>query len=151
MLVLAAAAGASAFAAWLVDRRRSLRRNRSGECAACATPWAKTPSGDPYLIHGRLICEACAEKAKRRMPWQLAAIGGFAAVASGYAMAGHGVTAIAAISAGSTVAMTVGAVQLMKLANRSAQRRIAAGDFPDMETLRSSQEADRDLLEGPPA
>lgn len=149
VLVLAAAAGVSAFAAWLADRKRSRRRNRSGECAACATPWAKTPSGDPYLIQGRLICEACAKKAKRRIPWQLAAIGGFAAVASGSAMAGHGVTAIAFISAGSTVAMTVGAVQLMKLANRSAQRRIATGDFPDIETLRSNQDADHDLIKGP--
>jgi hypothetical protein len=85
------------------------------------------------------------------MPWQLAAIGGFAAVASGSAMAGHGVTAIAFFSAASTVAMTVGAVQLMKLANRSAQRRIAAGDFPDIEPLRSDQDGDSDLIEGPPA
>ena len=151
VLVLAAVAGAGAFGAWVADRKRSRRRNQSGECAACATPWAETPSGDPYLIHGRLICEACAEKAKRRIPWQLAAIGGFAAVASGSAMAGHGVTAIALISAGSTVAMTVGAVQLMKFANRSAQRRIAAGEFPDIETLRSKQDLDHDLFKGPEA
>lgn len=72
-------------------------------------------------------------------------------MASGSAMAGHGVTGIALFSAGSTVAMTVGAVQLMKLANRSVQRRIAAGDFPDIETLRSNQDADHDLIEGPPA
>lgn len=149
VLVLAAVACASASAAWLADRRRSRRRNRSGECAACGTPWADTLSGDPYLIHGRLICEVCAEKAKRRMPWQLGAIGGFAAVASGYAVAGHGATAIAVFSASSTVAMTWGAVQLMKLANRSAQKRIAAGDFPDLETVRSRQGSDHDLIENP--
>ncbi len=38
---------------------------------------------------------------------------------------------------GSTIVMTVVGVQLMKLANRIAQRRIAAGEFPDMRSLRS--------------
>ena len=33
------------------------------------------------------------------------------------------------------IAMTLAAAQLMKLANRNAQRRIAAGGFPDFNAL----------------
>ena len=58
-LALAAVAGTSALAAWLVDRRRSRRRNEHGECATCGISWAETQSTDPYLIHGQLVCEDC--------------------------------------------------------------------------------------------
>ncbi len=151
VLAFAAVAGASATAAWLFDRRRARLRNRQGECGACGVSWAETPSGDPYLIHGRLVCEECAEKAKRWIPWQLGAVAGFAALAAGLIVAGQGFAAMLFFPVGSVIVMTFGAVQLMKLANRSAQRRIAAGEFPDFEALGTgtSTDATAALTEGP--
>jgi len=135
ILALAAAAGTSAMVAWLVDQRRCRRRNRQGECAACGVAWAETPSGDPYLIHGRLICEDCAEVAKRRMPWHFGILAAATAFSTGYIVAGEGVVADVLFPVGSTIVMILGAVQLMKLANRNAQRRIAGGEFPDFDSL----------------
>lgn len=149
VLVVAAIAGAGALATWVADRRRSRRRNRSGQCAACATSWAEATSQDPYLIHGRLVCEACAAKARRRMPWELGAVGAFSLVALTSATAGQGLTAVVLISALGTAGMLVGAVQLMKLANRGAQRRIANGDYPDIASVRSNAKPGQDILEGP--
>jgi len=129
ILTLAAVAGASAVAAWIVDRRRCRRRNEQGRCGACGISWAATSSGDPYLIHGRLVCEDCAEKAKRRMPWELGALAGWVAVATGLTLADQGLALLVFIPAGMGIA-SLGAVRLMKLANRNAQRRIAASGFP---------------------
>ena len=151
VLAFAAAAGASATAAWLFDRRRARLRNKQGECGACGVSWGETPSRDPYLIHGRLVCEECAEKAKRWMPWQLGALAGISALVTGLIVAGEGLAVMVFFPAGSTILMTLGAVQLMKLANRSAQRRIAAGEFPDFEELGTgtSTDATAALTEGP--
>jgi hypothetical protein len=124
---------------WLFERWRSRRRNRKGECAVCGTFWSLTKSGDPFLIHGRLVCEGCGEKARRRLPWHLGFLGLAAGIATAGAVSGAGLAAIIFLPAGATVAMTVGAIQLMKHANRNAQRRIAAGEFPDMERLRSDE------------
>ena len=70
------------------------------------------------------------------MPWHFGMLGLAAAAGTGFAVAGADVALMILLPAGSTVAMTLGAVQLMKLANRNAQRRIAAGAFPDMAALR---------------
>ena len=115
---------------WMFERWRSRRRNRSGECAACGTSWHSTPSGEPYLIHGRLVCQDCADTARRRMPWHFGVLGLASAIATAGVVADAGLAMIILLPAASTVAMTLGAVQLMKLANRKAQRRIAAGEFP---------------------
>jgi len=121
---------------WMFERWRSRRRNRGGECASCGISWSSTSSGEPYLIHGRLVCEDCAEVARRRMPWHFATIGiAAAAVGIGVAWDGGGLATAILWPIGSTLALTLGAVQMMKLANRKAQRRIAAGEFPDMKTL----------------
>ncbi len=149
VLALAAAAGASVTVAWLVDRRRCRRRNAQAECAACGVAWAETPSGDPYLIHGRLVCEECAEKAKRWIPWQLGAVAGFTALATGLIVAGEGFAAMLFLPVGSVIVMTFGAVQLMKLANRRAQRRIAAGEFPDFRALGTEASTERNESRGP--
>lgn len=118
---------------WMFERWRSRGRNRIGKCASCGVSWRSTSSGEPYLIHGRLVCEDCAETARRRMPWHFGIIG-LAAAAAGLGVAvGEGGLAMAILwPVGSTLAMTLGAVQLMKLGNRNAQRRIAAGEFPDI-------------------
>jgi hypothetical protein len=119
VLALAAAAGASAIVVWMLDRRRCRRRNRQGACGACGVSWAETRSGDPYLIHGRLVCEDCAAKAKRRMPWHFGILAAAAAVAAGVIVAGEGVVADVLAPVGSTVLMILVAVQSMKLATRS--------------------------------
>ena len=155
VLALTAAAGASAIVAWMLDQRRCRRRNKQGACGACSVSWAETPSGDTYLIHGRLVCENCAEKAKRRMPWELGALAGWAALIAAIvtvnALAGNSVAVIAFSIAGSTIVVPLGAVQLMKLANRRAQRRIAAGEFPDFNALvtEANTDAKASLNEGP--
>ena len=145
VLALTAVAGVSAVAAWMADRRRCRQRNERGECGACGVPWGEAGSGVPYLIHGRLVCEDCAEKAKRRMPWELGALAGWSAV-----LAGVVVTALATgfamdasfFIAGSMAVVFLGAVQLMKVANRSAERRIAAGEFLGFDALGSGESTD---------
>lgn len=153
VLAVAAIAGAGALATWMADRRRSRGRNRTGQCATCGTSWTESSSQDPYLIHGRLVCEACAANARRRMPWELGAVAAFSlvALALASAMAGQGLTTVVLVSAVGTAGMLVGAVQVMKLANRTAQRRIANGDYPDIASLRSSEKPGQDMIEGPPA
>ena len=141
VLALSAVAGVSAVAAWIVDRRRCRRRNEQGACGACGISWAETSSGDPYLIHGRLVCETCAEKAKRRMPWELGALAGWVAVAVGATLADQGLALLLVIPATMGVAI-VGAVQLMKLANRNAQRRIAVGEFAGFNALGADAKTD---------
>lgn len=121
---------------WMFERWRSRSRNRRGECAACGTTWQATQCADPYLIHGRLVCEECAAAARRRMPWHFGALALAAAVGTGFAVAGAGVATVILVPASGTVVMTLGAVQLMKFANSRAQRRIATGEFPDMGELR---------------
>jgi hypothetical protein len=71
------------------------------------------------------------------MPWHFGILGASAGIGTAIAVAGADVTLMILLPAASTVAMTVGAIQLMKRANRAAQRRIAAGEFPDMGSLRS--------------
>jgi len=137
VIVLALTAGATAAAvlAWMADRIRSRRRNERGGCGACGASWVE--SGDPYLIHGRLVCNACAETARKRMPWEL---GGLAAWAALVATTGAvnvfagNFAAVALLIVPPTILVPLGAVQLMKLANRRAQRRIAEGDFPGLGT-----------------
>jgi len=127
VLALTAVATAGAAAAWILDRRRCRRRNEQGACGACGRVWAETSSGDPYLFHGRLVCEECAGRARRRLPWELGALAGWVALAAGITLAGQGL-AVMLVIPGAMGMATVGAVQLMKLANRNAQRRIAAGE-----------------------
>jgi len=85
------------------------------------------------------------------MPWELGAVAAFSLVALSSATAGQGLTAVVLVSAFGTAGMLVGAVQLMKLANRTAQRRIANGDYPDIASLRSSEKPGQDMIEGPAA
>jgi hypothetical protein len=136
---------------WIFERWRSRRRNRIGACATCGTSWRSTNSGEPYLIHGRLVCEDCAATARRRMPWQFGVLGAAAAAAGfGVALGEGGLVAGILWPIGSTLAGTLGAVQLMKLANRNAQRRIAAGEFPDIAPL-STGESDHEVESLPTA
>lgn len=55
------------------------------------------------------------------MPWELGALAGWVALATGLTLADQGLALLVFIPAGMGVA-SLGAVQLMKLANRNAQR-----------------------------
>jgi hypothetical protein len=67
------------------------------------------------------------------MPWHFGVLGLAAGTAAaGVALAEGGLATLILLPVASTVAMTLGAVHLMKAANRTAQRRIAAGKFPDV-------------------
>jgi hypothetical protein len=72
----------------MFERWRSVRRNRRGDCAACGTAWRSTTCSDPYLIDGRLVCEDCAMKARRRMLLHFGILALAAAVGTGLAVAG---------------------------------------------------------------
>jgi hypothetical protein len=63
------------------------------------------------------------------MPLELGALAGWVALATGFTLADQGLALLVFIPAGMGI-VSLGAVQLMKLANRRAQRRIAAGEFP---------------------
>ena len=147
VLALTVAASAGAVVAWIADQRRSRHRNGRGECGACGRSWVE--SGESYLIHGRLVCEECARKAKRRMPWELGALAGWAgliaAIGAGNVLAGN-LAGAALLIVAPTILVPLGAVQLMKLANRRAQRRIAAGEFPGLGA--SDAEGGRSLTDG---
>jgi hypothetical protein len=77
------------------------------------------------------------------MPWHLATIGAAAAVGTAIAAVSSGSpTVMALMPASSAILMTAGAVQWMKLANRRAQRRIAAGEYEAFEALGRGSSAD---------
>lgn len=145
VLALTAAASAGAVWAWLADRSRSRRRNERGRCGACGDSLAD--SGDSFLIHGRLVCAACAARARKRMPWELGGLAAWVALVStvgvGNLLVGN-VAEIAALILVPTLLVPVGAVQLMKLANRRAQQRIASGDFPLLGLPEAEPGADAD-------
>jgi len=121
---------------WVFERTRARRRNQQGRCAVCGESWQTRPSRERYLIHGRLVCEGCAQRARGRVLWQLGAVG-VAAIAAGIgsALAGGNPAMIVIVPIGLPVVMTVGVIQWMKRANRVAQRRIATGEYPDFEAL----------------
>jgi hypothetical protein len=85
------------------------------------------------------------------MPWHFGILGLAAGLATAAIVADAGLVTLILLPTVSMVAMTLGAVQLMKLANRKAERRIAAGEFPDMGALRpgGSIHDDEWLPQGP--
>jgi hypothetical protein len=133
VLTLSLVAVAGTTVAWIVDQGRSRRRNAQDRCGACGVSWSEAPSMESYLIHGRLVCHECAARARRRMPWELGALAGWAAVVTttvvGGALGGQSVPAaiFATATAAAAIVVPIGAVQLMKLQNRRAQRRISEG------------------------
>ena len=134
ILALAALAGATAVARWLSDRRRSGRLNRDGCCAGCGAPWQDLATADVFLLHGRLVCAACAEREKARMAKHFGVLALAMSVATTGIVAAGGLGALV-LPLGATAAMALGTVTLMKRANLRAQRRIASGDFPDYDAL----------------
>lgn len=120
---------------WIFERWRSDRRNRRGECAACGTSWQRTRTEDSYLIQGRLVCEDCARAARRRLPWHFGMLATAVALATGLTALKPAVGPMVLFPVGSVLVLTALVVLRMKLANRSAQRRIAEGAFPALESL----------------
>lgn len=115
---------------WIAEWWRSGRRNRRGACGSCAETLSDELD-DRFLVSGRLICSGCAGAMKRRMPWLL---GTLLVLLTGSAIA----TAIMAdgiewvLSPLIMFGFGLGAIQLMKVANRRAQRRIATGGVPQI-------------------
>jgi hypothetical protein len=146
VLALTVATG-GAVVAWIADRRRSRNRNGRAACGACGSSWLE--SGESYLIHGRLVCEECARKAKRKMPWELGALAGWAALIAAIGVSNllsGNLAGAALLIVAPTILVPIGTVQLMKLANRRAQRRIAAGEFPGLDA--SDAEGGTSLTDG---
>lgn len=115
---------------WVAEWWRSGRRNRRGECGACGQALG-ADSEDRYLVSGRLTCSGCATQMKKRMPWML---GGLAVLITGTTI---GVAMVAdgwewVLNPIITSTLVIGTLQLMKVANRRAQRRIAEGELPQI-------------------
>jgi len=104
---------------------------------------------DRFLIHGRLVCEDCAQKARRRLPWELAALTAWAAlltaIAVGNLVAGNAVAVAALALVGSAIVVPLSAVQAMKLANRRAQRRLAEGELDSLEGTATDNDDDEGI------
>jgi hypothetical protein len=115
---------------WFLDRWRAKRRNGRGECALCSVPWASVPVNEPHLIQGRLVCRACAIRAKRRIAWQFSILGVSAALGTAIAIRGADPLVLVALPGLALIGGSFAALRLMKLANRHAQSRIAAGKLP---------------------
>ncbi len=115
---------------WTFEWWRSGRRNRRGECGSCRQPLSSATE-DRFLIGGRLICTGCAGRMKKHLPWELGALSLIAAAAAGGGLLVAGGLGWA-LGSLVTFPLGLGVIQLMKWANRRTQRRIAAGESPDV-------------------
>lgn len=119
-----------AVAGWLLQRLRSRRRNSAGVCASCARTWSDIEAQERFLIHGRLVCEGCASKARRRLGWQFGLLGAAGIVSSVAILVSDDPAILALVPPTVVGVFAVGTVGIMKLANRRAQAQIAAGSYP---------------------
>lgn len=126
---------------WSLDLWRAGKRNRGGACANCGTAWTESPSGERFLIHGRLVCSPCAERTKSRLPWYFGVIGAATIIATTGIGISKGLTAGILFPLASVTVLAVTAVKVMQLANRRAEKRIAAGEFPELLSDASDAEA----------
>lgn len=123
IMVIAAVTGVTAAAGWWADRRRAKRRNAGGACGSCGDAWGADRTLERYWIHGRLVCEACATRAKRRLPVHFAVLGVAGAFATTATALSGGMTAFALVPLVTAVALPVWAVKGMKQANRKALQK----------------------------
>lgn len=110
--------------AWIFDRWRSRRRNRAGGCAICRSPLA---ASEPWLIQGRFVCEGCAAHARRRMARQLGLLAACGGLAAALTLRSNEPWLMIAFPICTVLVLTAGALQMMKITNRRAQVRLAAG------------------------
>ncbi len=113
------------FGLWHLRRRRARGRNDHGVCADCEASFAMS-ARDRYLIQGRFVCATCARRARRRLARQVWLLAGAAVIGSGFALASPEPW-MAILTAGGTLLGATAAFHVMKLANRRARARIAAG------------------------
>ena len=134
MNVLFAVAGYAAVpalvSAWLIEKLRSRRRNAAGKCAACGVAWSEITSPEHFLIHGRLVCEGCATRARGRLGWQFGFLGAAALFASLMILISEGPVIFALMPPATVSVMAVAGIGLMRRANRRAQAQVAAGTYP---------------------
>ena len=115
---------------WVANRWQSRRRNASGACATCGEKWSEAGSDERFLIHGRLVCEGCATRTKKRLGWQFGFLSGWTLFAVVMILVTEGPDLFALMPPTMVAGMALGAVGLMKLANRRAQQEIATGSYP---------------------
>lgn len=115
--------------AWLIEKLRSRRRNASGKCAACGLVWSDITSPEHFLIHGRLVCEGCATRARGRLGWQFGFLGAAALFASVMILVVEGPVVFAIMPPATVSILAVAGIGLMKRANRRAQAQVAAGTY----------------------
>ena len=76
-------------------------------------------------------CSACASKMKKHLPWEVGALSLILAGTAGVGLLmAEGL--IWVLGPLVTLPLGFGILQLMKLANRRAQKRIATGESPDL-------------------
>ena len=115
---------------WTAEWWRSGRRNRKGRCGTCAQALSSGPEAR-VLVGGRMICSACASKMKKHSLWEVGALSLILAGTAGVGllMAEGLVWVLGPLV---TLPLGFGILQLMKQANRRAQKRIATGESPDL-------------------
>jgi len=118
---------------WIFDAVRGRLRNKRGQCACCSATYGEM--NESYLVHGRMVCEGCAERLKRHTFVEISVLAVLVAVLSGLGIA-------AAISGGmlqkslflsaflivpplAMGAAFVGAMGLMKWQNRRALDKLS--------------------------
>jgi len=117
---------------WIFDNVRGRLRNKRGQGASCSATYGEM--SESYLVHGRMVCEGCAERLKRHtfveisvlavLVAVLCGLGIWAAISSG--MLGESLF-LSAFLIGPPLAMGaafVGAMGLMKWQNRRALDRL---------------------------
>ena len=131
-LLIVAGYGAvpAAVGVWLLGRLRSRRRNASATCASCATGWSEIESPERFLVHGRLVCEDCATRAKGRLGWQFGLLGAAGVLSSIGVLLSEDPAILALVPPAVVGTFAVGTIAVMKLANRRAQAQIARGSYP---------------------
>jgi hypothetical protein len=131
-LLIVAGYGAvpAAVGVWLLERLRSRRRNASATCASCAKGWSEIESPERFLVHGRLVCEDCATRAKGRLGWQFGLLGAASVLSSIAVLLSEDPAILALVPPAVVGTFAVGTIAAMKLANRRAQAQIAIGSYP---------------------
>ncbi len=115
---------------WCAYRWRQMRRrNARGQCALCGASWTTTPQEDRFLIQGRLACRGCAIAARGRILRQFALLGGAGVLAATLILRAPASVLLLALPASSVIGGGIGALQLMKRANRRTLQKLRAGEF----------------------
>jgi hypothetical protein len=130
LIVAGYSAVPAAVGSWLLARFRSRRRNAAAKCGSCGKEWSEIESPERFFVHGRLVCEDCATRAKGRLGWQFGLLGVASVLSSVAVLLGEDPAILALVPPAVVGTFAVGTISVMKLANRRAQAQIAMGSYP---------------------